>query len=507
MNIPARTFHIQTFGCQMNASDSEWLVRSLKARGFAEAPFEEAAFYLLNTCSVRGKAEQKVYSELGRIARFCKVNQRRNVTVCVGGCVAQQAGDRIMKRFPEVRLVFGTDGIARAPEAVSRLAEEPRLRLKLLDFTERYVERDDTRLCPAGVEADGSPDIPRPHPDIPACAFVNIMQGCDNYCAYCIVPYVRGAQKSRDAGAVLAECRALAAGGAREITLLGQNVNSYGLDKNGKAEGAPPFAQLLRSVAAIPGLERLRFVTSHPKDIAPEVIDAFARLENLCPRLHLPLQSGSDRILKAMNRRYDVARYMDIALRLKKARPDILLTTDIIVGFPGETEADFQETMRVMREVGFASSFSFVYSDRPGARAVLLPGKIERSIALERLSRLQAWQNQANDSILASMVGEKSVILIEGKSRLDALLAEDGGADGDGGTARNAAAPSHGVIGEAEAGYESWQGKTPQGLIVNVELPRRSDRGRLEWPGAMVPVVIDAAARHSLKGRQAGAPW
>jgi len=503
MDNPARTFHIQTFGCQMNASDSEWLVRSLKARGFVEAPFEEAAFYLLNTCSVREKAEQKVYSELGRIARFCKVHQRRNVTVCVGGCVAQQAGDRIMKRFPEVRLVFGTDGIARAPEAVSRLAEEPRLRLKLLDFTERYVERDDVRLCPAGEDSDASPASgdSRPHPDIPACAFVNIMQGCDNYCAYCIVPYVRGAQKSRDAGAVLAECRALAAGGAREITLLGQNVNSYGLDKGGKAEGAPPFAQLLRSVAAIPGLERLRFVTSHPKDIAPEVIDAFARLENLCPRLHLPLQSGSDRILKAMNRRYDIARYMDIVERLKNARPDILLTTDIIVGFPGETEADFQETMRIMREVGFASSFSFVYSDRPGARAVLLPGKIERSIALERLSRLQAWQNQANDTILASMVGEKSVILIEGKSRLDALLPEDGG------TARNAAASSHGGMGESEAGYESWQGKTPQGLIVNVELPHRPGPGRPEWPGAMLPVVIDAAARHSLKGHQAGAPW
>ena len=521
----------------MNASDSEWLMRSLVARGFVESRFENAAFYILNTCSVREKAEQKVYSELGRIARYCKVHGRTNVTMCVGGCVAQQAGEQIMKRFPQVRLVFGTDGIARAPEAISRLVEEPRLRLKLLDFTEEYGEREDVRLSEAswrgaappprqGLAGPG-PGIPgnssavsrlrgvqgksfplpgesegaeppqgvwggAPNPDIPPAVFVNIMQGCDNYCSYCIVPYVRGPQKSREFEAVLAECRTLARGGAREITLLGQNVNSYGQDQGKRSGEKPPFAELLYAVAAIPGLERLRFVTSHPKDIAPEVIRAFAELDSLCPRLHLPLQSGSDRILKAMNRRYDTARYMAIVEQLKKARPDILLTTDIIVGFPGETEEDFQATMHIMREVGFASSFSFVYSDRPRARAVLLPDKIERAVALERLSRLQEWQNSANDTLLASMKGEECVILLEGKSRLDALLPENG------------RAPD--LADESEP-LESWQGKTPQGFIVNVELPARSGPEGSGWLGAMLPVRIDAAARHSLKGRQAGAPW
>jgi len=563
MNIP-RTFHIQTFGCQMNASDSEWLVRSLTARGFVESPFEDAAFYILNTCSVREKAEQKVYSELGRIARYCKVHGRTNVTMCVGGCVAQHAGEQIMKRFPQVRLVFGTDGIARAPEAVCRLAEEPRLRLKLLDFTEEYDERDDVRLwrgsewrgaapphlpgrgmmplhphsrktakpfsgiagsrglSPLAGESEGAepPQSPQgawgptPGIPIPPTVFVNIMQGCDNYCSYCIVPYVRGPQKSRDIGAVLAECRTLARGGAREITLLGQNVNSYGQDQGNRVGKKSSFAELLYAVAAIPGLERLRFVTSHPKDIAPEVIRAFAELDALCPRLHLPLQSGSDRILAAMNRRYDTARYMAIVEQLKKARPDILLTTDIIVGFPGETEEDFQATMRIMGEVGFASSFSFVYSDRPHARAVLLPDKIDRAVALERLSRLQEWQNNANDTVLASMKGEECVILLEGKSRLDALLPENGQTDPP--DAARAFSPDRQAPDLADAArdsadesvpLESWQGKTPQGFIVNVELPARPGPEGSGWLGAMLPVRIDAAARHSLKGSQAGAPW
>ncbi len=485
-----RSFHIQSFGCQMNLGDSEWLARSLAARGFVERPFDEASFYILNTCSVREKAEQKVYSELGRIASYCAAHGKKDVTVCVGGCVAQQVGERIMRRFPQVRLVFGADGIARAPEAVSRLAEEPRLRLTLLELTEGYSERADVRL----EQSEG----------IPPSVFVNIMQGCDNYCSYCIVPYVRGPQKSRQPETVLAECRSLVRGGAREITLLGQNVNSYGLDQAGQNAAEPPFAKLLYAVAAIPGLERLRFVTSHPKDIAPEVIRAFADLDVLCPRLHLPLQSGSDRILKLMNRRYDTARYLGIVEALKKARPDILLTTDIIVGFPGESEEDFQATMRLMREVGFASSFSFVYSDRPQARAALLPGKVERTEALHRLSRLQEWQNQANDELLASMKGKESVILLEGKSRLEKLLPEEHTVDiPDEGKGESRPCRQ----GKDGAGLESWQGKTPQGFIVNVELPARSETETSGWLGAMLPVHIDAAARHSLKGRQAGDPW
>lgn len=482
MTLAQHTFHIQTFGCQMNAGDSDWLSRSLKTRGFVEVPFAEAKVHILNTCSIREKAEQKIYSELGRIARHCKVHNISGVTVCVGGCVAQQVGAALTRRFPQVRLVFGTDGVAAAPEAISRLMEEPRLRLCLLDFADRYGERDSTWMEAA---LDGSGE------GIPAVAFVNIMQGCDNFCTYCIVPYVRGRQKSRGAEAVIAECRALVRGGAREITLLGQNVNSYGRDAGADSTS---FAALLRKVAAIPGLERLRFVTSHPKDIAPEVIDAFAELDVLCPRLHLPLQSGSDNILKAMNRRYDTARYLDIVARLKKARPDILLTTDIIVGFPGETEEDFEATMALMREVGFASSFSFIYSDRPRAKAALLPGKVERDIALARLSRLQEWQNQANNQVLTSLTGMDCTILLEAKSRLETLLPEDG--EGE-------------AVPRPHSERESWQGKTEHGIIVNVELPRKEALRFAQggWLGAMLPVRIEAAAKHSLKGRPTGTPW
>jgi len=521
-------FHIQTFGCQMNASDSDWLCRTLKSRGFVEGPFEEATLYILNTCSVRDKPEQKVYSELGRIARHCKVNNRSGITVCVGGCVAQQVGPKLIRRFPQVRLMFGTDGIAHAPEAISRLMEEPGLRLSLLDFMDHYEERADSRVDAfpdSGQDARLAPEA------APASAFVNIMQGCDNFCSYCIVPYVRGRQKSRKTEAILRECRALLAGGAREITLLGQNVNSFGQDKEGDGTS---FAALLHKVAALPGLERLRFVTPHPKDIAPEVIKAFAELECLCPRLHLPLQSGSDRILKAMNRRYDTARYLDIVASLRKARPDMLLTTDIIVGFPGETEEDFQDTMRLMREVGFASSFSFVYSDRPQAKAVLLPGKVERAVALERLSRLQTWQNQASDIYLEQMVDTSCVILVESKSRWNVLLDADSqtppmqGNDNAGvqshASPAQSARPlyvqsykSHTTVTrndneaarQGDLPREAWQGKTPHGVIVNVNLDPRPAGNYLArgWEGAMLPVRIEAAAKHSLKGVQAGEPW
>ena len=533
MDFMTRNFHIQTFGCQMNANDSDWLARSLKTRGFTESGFDEADIYILNTCSVRDKPEQKVYSELGRIARMCKVRGRRNVTVCVGGCVAQQAGAPLIRRFPQVRLLFGTDGIAHAPEAISRLVEEPGLRLSLLDFVDHYEERP--MVWPELPPASRAEKDPGPRPDrVPPAAFVTIMQGCDNYCTYCIVPFVRGRQKSRRAEAILNECRFLLDNGAREITLLGQNVNSYGLDggandERTRGKDTPAFADLLYSTAKLPGLERLRFVTPHPKDIAPEVIAAFADMRALCPRLHLPLQSGSDRILKAMNRRYDTARYLEIAQALKQARPDIILTTDIIVGFPGESEEDFQATMDMMREVGFAASFSFVYSDRPGARAALLPGKVERGLALERLSRLQEWQNQANDKVLASMKGKIVEVLIEGRSRLPALLDEpsDPSSSTTGETIPSWGNPSGGSAAHAgpetrpggnwhdrtdapmaENG-ESWQGKTPHGYIVNVTLASRPEGNYRAggWEGAIVPVRIEAAARHSLKGKQAGAPW
>ena len=484
-----RSFYIQTFGCQMNVNDSDWLARALKSRGFVAAPFREAEIFIVNTCSVREKPEQKVYSELGRIASFAKAHGRRDITVAVGGCVAQQVGADLSKRFPQVRLVFGTDGIAQAPRAIEQLAEDPALRINLLDFASHYEERDN-------VWQGGAPPT----------AFVNIMQGCDNFCTYCIVPFVRGRQKSRKPEAVLDECRQLIDHGAREITLLGQNVNSYGHDS-----GDMPFYKLLHAVAALPGLQRLRFVTPHPKDIAPEVIESFADLPVLCPRLHLPLQSGSDAILAKMGRRYTVRRYMDIVEALKKARPDILFTTDIIVGFPGETEEDFTATLAAMRGVGFVSSFSFVYSDRPGAKAVLLPGKVDRAVSLERLSRLQGWQNSFSENLLAEQTGKVYTVLIENRS-LRAPLPDDG-------------LPAHETTPVTlENGWESWQGKTGNGLIVNVPLPPHEQavfqthnktqvQGQAQacesstWAGAMVSVSIEAAARHSLKGKLAGVAW
>ncbi|MCC8195096.1 MAG: tRNA (N6-isopentenyl adenosine(37)-C2)-methylthiotransferase MiaB, partial [Deltaproteobacteria bacterium] len=329
------TFHITTFGCQMNAADSDWLSRSLVARGFVPAGRpDEASIHILNTCSVRDKPEQKVYSEIGRIRSV--TGNSPDVLVCVGGCVAQQVGEKLFKRFSQVRLVFGTDGIASAPDAISRLAAEKRLRISLIDFAERFEERDfalDERVPPA--------------------AFVNIMQGCDNFCAYCIVPYVRGHQKSREADAILAECAALLERGAREITLLGQNVNAYGKDMNvSPGPGRSAFGDLLYRVAALPGLSRLRFVTPHPKDMGSDMAQAFADLPVLAPRLHLPLQSGSDVILRRMGRKYDTARFLRLVDELRAARPEMHFSTDIIVGFPGETEAQFRETLAFMERVG-----------------------------------------------------------------------------------------------------------------------------------------------------------
>lgn len=332
-------FHITTFGCQMNVHDSDWLVRALESRGWKKADENEAQVFIINTCSVREKPEQKVYSELGRVAAHLKRDE--NVFAAVGGCVAQQVGRGFFGRFPFVKLVFGSDGIANAPNALERIAEGVDEQVALLDFVSIYEERETSQ--------ERTVSLPETRQ-----AFVNIMQGCDNFCSYCIVPYTRGRQKSRHPDVVVDECRALVESGVREITLLGQNVNSFGQDKGGVGVS---FADLLRRVAEIDGLDRLRFTTSHPKDIAPEVISAFGELENLCPSLHLPMQAGSDAVLKAMRRKYTQARYLSIVDGLKAARPDIVLTTDLIVGFPGETEADFQETLEMVERVGFESSF------------------------------------------------------------------------------------------------------------------------------------------------------
>ncbi|WP_243546104.1 tRNA (N6-isopentenyl adenosine(37)-C2)-methylthiotransferase MiaB [Pseudodesulfovibrio tunisiensis] len=447
-------YHISTFGCQMNVHDSEWLARALDSRGWTAVPEDEAQVFIVNTCSVREKPEQKVYSELGRIAG--RLRDIPEGFAAVGGCVAQQVGRGFFERFPFVRLVFGSDGIANAPNALERLAEGSDEKVALLDFVSLYEEREQAEGETVRIAETRQ-------------AFVNIMQGCDNFCSYCIVPYTRGRQKSRHPEAVIEECRMLVRSGVRELTLLGQNVNSFGLDKGGVGVS---FADLLRSVAAIPGLDRLRFTTSHPKDIAPEVIAAFGELENLCPSLHLPLQSGSDAVLKRMKRRYTRERYLSIVEGLKQARPDIALTTDLIVGFPGETEEDFQETLRVMKQVEYESSFSFKYSDRPGVAALNMEPKVSPEEASDRLTRLQNLQNAITGNSLKKQVGNRTQVLIEGVSRR-----QDGGGTW-------------------------WKGRDPAGRIVNLALPH--EKG---MTGLMVPARITEAKKHSLMGERTGEPW
>ncbi len=448
-----KTYHIITFGCQMNVRDSQWLERVLTARGFSEAPLEDAQVVVVNTCSVREKPEQKVVSTLGRIRQATGGDTR--VLVCVTGCVAQQLGEALFAKERQVRLVAGSDGIAAAPQAIEQLLEEHDLHISLLDFTAHYVERE---AAPA-PNGKGEP-----------VAYVNIMQGCDNFCAYCIVPFTRGRQKSRATAAILEECRTALKEGAREITLLGQNVNAFGRDKNGDGTS---FAALLRQVAALPGLVRLRYVTPHPKDMGPEDVAAFAELPQLCPRLHLPMQAGSDAVLVRMRRRYDSTAFLHLVEELRKARPDLALSTDLIVGFPGESEQDFQETLRMVRACGFMSSFSFCYSDRPGARAALFPDKVPPQIAQDRLLRLQALQDALSAQWLNGRVGTTTTLLMEGTSPRD-----------------------------RQGDAVSWQGRDPYGTPVHVPLPAGADH-----TGQLVRVCITQAKKHSLVGRQLEEPW
>lgn len=486
-----RTFHILTFGCQMNVNDSDWLARALQQRGFEEAPLGEATVTIINTCSVREKPELKVYSALGRVRHETRRNP--GAFAVVAGCVAQQIGTGFFEKFPQVRLVTGGDGLAAAPSAIERLCTEPGLKISLVDFSESYPER--------APELGSAP--------VPPVAYVNIMQGCDNYCAYCIVPYTRGRQKSRATPAILDECRALLEHGAKEICLLGQNVNSFGQDKTGDGTS---FASLLRQVSALPGLARLRFLTPHPKDFSPEVMAAFGELKNLCPRLHLPLQAGSDAVLRNMGRKYDSARFLDIVRGLRTARPDMAFSSDIIVGFPGETEDDFLATCAMLESVGFMSSFSFCYSDRPGTRASLLPDKIAQEVKLERLARLQARQDELGQQWLQSRQGQETVVLLEGMSRNHAANANaeaaaaasqetSADASSDSGKHGGAGKDGNAAQGQESAPLEHWQGRDPYGATVNVPLPQGMGHA-----GLLLPVRITTAKRHTLLATQAGKP-
>ena len=390
-----KLLYVETFGCQMNVSDSEKIVTLLKKIGYHPTQDSSRAdLIILNTCSVREKPEKKVYNSLDRFKGMKKTNRR--LLLAVGGCVAQQEGERLLDTIPHLDLVFGTHNLHLLPDMV-REAEEGKRRAET-GFIESEARID---LFPVDGQAGG------------LTRFVTIMQGCDNYCSYCIVPYVRGREVSRRSVDVLQELRQLAANGVKEVTLLGQNVNSYGL----KSDGEIDFAALIRQIAEVPGIERVRFTTSHPKDISRLLIRCFAEVPKLCSHIHLPAQSGSDAVLGRMHRGYTRRDYLETIGLMQAARPGIQITGDMIVGFPGESEDDFAATLSLMEEVGYADLFSFKYSVRPGTKAADFSDEVAAPVKQERLERLQGLQRKMTLERNRSFVGSVQDILVEGVSR------------------------------------------------------------------------------------------
>ncbi len=397
-------FEIRTFGCQMNQHDAEKIRNLLYHADFREAASDDPRdLVLIHTCSVRDKAENRLYTELGWLGLEKRDNPE--LLVGVGGCVAQQEGARLLRRFPQLDFVFGPQNLRHLPQLID-LARQRRRTLRI-DYEDDYAARF---------------ELPERHPEFesasPGRAFVTVMEGCDLFCAYCVVPKTRGREVSRPSSAILREVCQLAESGVREVTLLGQTVNAYGRARPGRVAGELPFAELIRRVAAVDGIERVRFTSSHPMFVSQELIEAYASLPELCPHLHLPVQTGSDRMLQAMNRRHSRDDYLRIARDLRVARPDLALTTDLIVGFPGETREDFEQTLSLVREVGFVDSFSFKYSPRPDTpalrRSVPL---VEPQEAQERLEELQQLQRSLTLQAHQRRVGESCEVLVEGDSR------------------------------------------------------------------------------------------
>ena len=396
--IPKKVF-IKTFGCQMNEYDSDKMADVLNAfEGYEKtATPEDADVILYNSCSVREKASEKLFSDLGRIRELKEA--KPELLIGVGGCVASQEGDAIVNRAPYVDLVFGPQTLHRLPAMIRAKRSSGQSQV---DISFPEVEKFD-HLPPARVEG--------------ATAFVSIMEGCSKYCSFCVVPYTRGEEISRRFDAVMAEINVLVKQGIREVTLLGQNVNAYvGAMPDGEQAD---FALLLSAVHAIAGLERIRYTTSHPLEFNQRLIDAYGRLPKLVSQLHLPVQSGSDRVLAAMKRNYTVMEYKSIIRRLRAVRPDISITSDFIVGFPGETEEDFERTMKLIEEINFDGSFSFVYSRRPGTPAASLSDDTPQAVKLQRLQRMQKLLDAQLHAHSAAMVGSVQRVLVEGASRKD----------------------------------------------------------------------------------------
>ena len=398
-DAPKKIF-IRTFGCQMNEYDSDKMLDVLGAGRTAEITQnpEEADVILFNTCSVREKAQEKVFSDLGRAKQI--KDQKPGLIIGVGGCVASQEGAAIVARAPYVDVVFGPQTLHRLPELIARRHAEGRSQV---DISFPEIEKFD--------------NMPPPRVEGPS-AFVSIMEGCSKYCSFCVVPYTRGEEVSRPFEDVLTEIADLADQGVKEVTLLGQNVNAYRGPMGDSGEIAD-FATLLEYVHEIPGIERIRYTTSHPKEMTPRLIEAYGRLPKLVSFLHLPVQAGSDRVLAAMKRGYTVLEFKSIVRKLRAARPGLTLSSDFIVGFPGETEDDFNKTMQLIDEVGFDTSFSFVYSRRPGTPAADLTDDTPQTLKLQRLQRLQSRINEQAAEIAKNMVGSTQLVLVEGTSRKD----------------------------------------------------------------------------------------
>jgi tRNA-2-methylthio-N6-dimethylallyladenosine synthase len=402
----AKKLFIQTYGCQMNVYDSARMAEILAPLGYAPVAGPESAdMVILNTCHIREKAAEKVYSELGRLRQLKEEKRRqgRDMTIAVAGCVAQAEGAEIMRRAPSVDMVFGPQSYHKLPEMVARMARSGASGAAgggVLE-TEFPVEPKFDHLPQR--ESQG------------VTAFLTVQEGCDKFCAFCVVPYTRGAEYSRPVAEVEAEARRLVEQGAREITLLGQNVNAYhGADANGEPL---PFAGLIRRLARLDGLDRLRYTTSHPLEMTDDLIAAHSEVDELMPYLHLPVQSGSDHILDRMNRRHKAADYLEIVDKLRAARPDLALSSDFIVGFPGESDADFSATLDLVRQVGFAQAYSFKYSPRPGTPAALMDDAVPEHVKAERLAALQDLLNDQQLAFNRACAGRELPVLFDRKGR------------------------------------------------------------------------------------------
>ncbi|QHE87754.1 tRNA (N6-isopentenyl adenosine(37)-C2)-methylthiotransferase MiaB [Hydrogenophaga sp. BPS33] len=441
---PKKVF-IKTFGCQMNEYDSDKMADVMgAAQGYVPTQdVEEADLILFNTCSVREKAQEKVFSDLGRVKHL----KQKGVLIGVGGCVASQEGAEIIKRAPFVDVVFGPQTLHRLPELLNQRRSQA---MPQVDISFPEIEKFD-HLPPAKVEG--------------ASAFVSIMEGCSKYCSYCVVPYTRGEEVSRPFDDVLVEVAGLADQGVKEVTLLGQNVNAY-RGAMGDTTEIADFALLLEYVAEIPGIERIRFTTSHPNEFTPRLIEAYGKIPQLVNHLHLPVQHGSDRILMAMKRGYTAMEYKSTIRKLRAIRPELSMSSDFIVGFPGETEDDFQKMMKLIHDVGFDASFSFIFSPRPGTPAANLADDTPHALKLQRLQHLQAVIEDNVKRISASREGTVQRILVEGRSRRP-----------------------------GQDGAVELMGRTECNRIVNFEGGPQADR----LIGQMLDVRITEARPHSLR--------